>query len=158
MAEQKIRANENTNHGGAVVLGPTGMAYQHYGARGFQSGPDTSRDWEFHDFSAPIQPSGGDRGAAVGAAVNVGYPAEPSVQHVLHSISHSYTGSPANGFVRVLDGSVEVFRRGISAAGPFAYNWDPPMLGTKGNSMTVTLGAAGAAVSGDLSVYHTRSS
>jgi hypothetical protein len=79
-----------------------------------------------------------------------------NVSWQLYRVDYSYSGSgTASGSLIIQDGSNTVKQVGISANGVYAMNFDPPLSGVAGNSMTATLAAGGSNVSGAVSLHAT---
>lgn len=107
--------------------------------------------------SDPVQRLAADVHApSSNTAAVVTYPADPGSAHVLRQAAWSYSGAPTAGNLKVEDGSgVTVFSVDVTAGGPGYVQFEPPLAGTPGKAMVVTLAAGGAGVSGKLSLCHT---
>ena len=84
-----------------------------------------------------------------GAASAIVIPANATRPNVLSQIIASLSAAPAAAVsVIVQDGSTEIHRFYLPAAAipPAVVTFDPPIAGTAGNSMTVTIAAPGGAV------------
>jgi hypothetical protein len=83
--------------------------------------------------------------AAAGAGIN----------HLIAGVYWSYSGgTPTGGNLQISDGSNVIFNMDITAAGPGYVPFDPPKKGTANTSLTITLAAGGASVSGKVNATH----
>lgn len=91
---------------------------------------------------------------AVNTAAVVNYGAAGAgVSHVITGVAWSYNAAPTGGRITIEDGAgVIVFRQDITAAGPGSILFPMPKRGAANTAMIVTLTAAGAAVTGKVSV------
>ncbi len=90
---------------------------------------------------------------AVNTAAVVTYAAGAGVSHVIKGIAYSYNAAPTGGNLKVENGAgTIVFSMDITAAGPGFIPFNAAMKGTTNTAMIVTLTAAGAAVTGKVSV------
>ncbi len=91
---------------------------------------------------------------AVNTAAVVTYAAAGAgVSHVIKGIAYSYNAAPTGGNLKVENGAgTIVFSMDITAAGPGFIPFNAAMKGTTNTAMIVTLTAAGAAVTGKVSV------
>jgi hypothetical protein len=89
---------------------------------------------------------------AVNTAAVITYAAAPDERHRLTMLTYSYNAAPTGGVLTVTDGATGVFGMDIVAAGPGSVPLPAGgIIGTVNTAMTITLGAAGAAVTGKLS-------
>lgn len=80
--------------------------------------------------------------------------AAPGRRHVLRQIRGSYSAAPAAGSTLIVeDGSGNTIdKQYLAAGGPFEFNYDPPLAGTTGAALIVTLAAGGSGISGAVQV------
>jgi hypothetical protein len=105
----------------------------------------------------PILAVAGDVSApAAHTAATLTFPGAPGFQQILHKVDWSYSGSGtlAGGNLIVQDGSTTVFSQDITSQGAGFTKFDPPLAGSTGNALTVTLADGGANVSGKINVRH----
>jgi hypothetical protein len=103
----------------------------------------------------PVQAAGGDTATpASNTAAVVTYAAGATgVQHVISGVAWSYSGgTPTGGNLLIQDGSTTVFSMDITAQGAGFIQFAPAKKGTAATSMTITLAAGGAGVTGKVSV------
>lgn len=74
------------------------------------------------------------------------------VRHFITGVAWSYDAAPTAGSLTITDGGATVFKVDITNAGPGFFDWCPPMRCTANSAVVATLAAAGAAVSGIVSL------
>jgi hypothetical protein len=91
---------------------------------------------------------------AVNTAAVVTYAGDPAQKHVISGIAWSYTGgTPVGGSLQITDGGAVVFIVDIDKSGPGGYEFPRPKMGMATNSaMVITLAAAGAGITGKVSI------
>jgi hypothetical protein len=91
---------------------------------------------------------------AVNTAAVVTYAASPGVAHVIGGVAWSYNAAPTGGNLKIEDVSgTVVFSVDITTAGPGFFQFARPKKSAAVNTaLIVTLAAAGAAVTGKVSV------
>jgi hypothetical protein len=91
---------------------------------------------------------------AVNTNAVISYSGDPSQRHVISGIAWSYTGgTPVGGSLQITDGGAVVFIVDIDKSGPGGYEFPRPKMGMATNSaMVITLAAAGAGITGKLSI------
>lgn len=101
-----------------------------------------------------LTPSSVQRSApAANAAATVTLAATTGKAWVITALSWSYNAAPTGGLVTVADGGTTVLELAVIASGPGEVSLPlAGIAGTTGNAVTVTLAAAGAAVTGRLNV------
>lgn len=84
------------------------------------------------------------------------YAAVGGMQHVIGGIGWSYSAGPGlDDTITVEDGAGNiVFRQYVTAGGPGSIFFDPAKRGSTGRAMIVTLTAAGAGVTGKVSILN----
>lgn len=92
---------------------------------------------------------------AVNVAAVVTYAAVAGQQHHITGVAWSYYGGiPTGGNLQITDAGGTVFDIDINEEGPGFVTFPCPKLAGVGNAMVVTLTAAGAAVTGKVSVLN----
>ena len=71
---------------------------------------------------------------------------------VISGIAWSYSAAPTGGALTVANGTTTVFSVEITAGGPGFFTFDPPLIGSPGSSLTITLAAGGSGISGKLNL------
>lgn len=95
-----------------------------------------------------------DAPAANTAAV-ITYAASTGFKHAIGNVHLSYDGAPTGGNLKIEDGSgTTVFSVDVTAAGPDSINFDPPLMGSEGTALIITLAAGGAGVTGKVNAQH----
>lgn len=89
--------------------------------------------------------------AADNVAAVVTYAALAGNQHHVFYVAWSYNAAPTGGKLTIDDDTTAVFELDITAAGPKQIAL-PPIIGTVGKKVVITLAAAGAAVAGKVNV------
>ena len=89
---------------------------------------------------------------AVDTAAIVSYPAAPTVYHVLSGIAWSYNAAPTGGNITIVMNGSTVFNLDVTVSGPGFFPFPKPKRFGVGDAVTVTLAAAGGAVTGKVSV------
>lgn len=91
---------------------------------------------------------------AANTAAVITYAAVSGQKHVIGGVAWSYNGAPTGGNLKIEDVSgTVVFSVDITAAGPGFIPFTPPMRQAAPNTaLIITLSAAGAAVTGKVSV------
>jgi hypothetical protein len=102
----------------------------------------------------PVASAGADVSApAANTSAVVTYAAGGAgVQHCIGGIAWSYNNTPTGGNLLVQDGATTILSLDITAGGPGYIQFVPPKKGTANQALTVTLAAAGASVSGKVSI------
>lgn len=90
--------------------------------------------------------------AAATAAV-VTLAADASRPNILSQIHCGYTATPTGGAITVEDGAgTTVWSLPLAGAGPYQFDFDPPLCGTRNTAMIITLASGAGAVVGTLNV------
>ena len=92
-------------------------------------------------------------GPAVNTVAIVTLTAVTDKRRELHGIAWSYNASPTGGSVIIEDGSTTIFKVFVAATGPDSLNFNRTIFSTPGQALTITLAAAGGAVTGTLNVW-----
>lgn len=71
---------------------------------------------------------------------------------IVRQVAWSYSAAPTNGGVTITDGTTTYFDLHVTAGGPDAWIFSPPLAMPEGLSAVVTLAAPGGAVVGKLFV------
>lgn len=90
---------------------------------------------------------------AVNTAAIITLAAEAGTRHVLDEVFGSYDASPTAGSLTIaltVEGAAVSLVVAITATGPFDFVFAQPLQGDVGTAITITLAAAGAAVTGKL--------
>lgn len=98
------------------------------------------------DFPAGVLKFNADNAVTSSAntAASVVLPAVTGKPVFIGQLHCSWSAAPAAGTkVVILDGVTEVFRAYFGAPGPFEFNFSPPLGGTAGATMTITMDAGG---------------
>ena len=107
-------------------------------------------------FPAPLGPGGSGLSAtsAAGAGVSLVLPADATPRPI--NLSQIFLTQSATGTAAVLtiqDGATEIFRAQIASPPPLSpITFVPPLVGTPGNAMTITVTGAGGSVLTSLAV------
>lgn len=80
------------------------------------------------------------------------YAAETGKRHVITGPIYSYDALPSGGSLTVKDGTDTILAVSINNFGERQLVFEKPMSGTPGQSMTITLAAGGAGVTGKLTI------
>jgi hypothetical protein len=92
---------------------------------------------------------------AANTAAVVTYALDAARQHVISGVAWSYNAAPTGGSLKIEDAAGNtVFIVSITAAGPGEFIFPIPKAGTVNRALIVTLAAAGAAVTGKVSVLN----
>jgi|FLYN01.1.fsa_nt_gi riboflavin biosynthesis pyrimidine reductase len=105
----------------------------------------------------PVQAQPSDTAtAAANTAVTLTYAAHTDGQaHVVGEIIASYSAVPTGGNLTIEDGAgTTVFQADITAAGPVAIVFDPPIASRRNTALIITLAAGGTSVVGKLNARH----
>jgi len=89
---------------------------------------------------------------AANTAAIVTLAAAAGTRHVLGLLTWSYDDDPTGGSLTFQHGVTTLFKVDITSGGPGFFQFNPPILGDDGVSMTFTLTAGGAGISGIVSV------
>lgn len=93
--------------------------------------------------------------AAANTAVVQTYTAETGRQHVLAAVLASYSAAPTGGRLTIEDAAGNVvFDADIIAGGLTPFYFDPPLAGSPGAALIITLAAGGGSVVGKLNLRH----
>ncbi len=90
--------------------------------------------------------------SSANASVSITLPAIGGMRHVLSWICWSYSADPTGGRCYVQDGADTILDFDVTAGGPGALPV-PDIPGSIGSTMTITLTAGGAGVTGKLNIY-----
>jgi hypothetical protein len=105
--------------------------------------------------SAVLADPGDVAAPAVNTAAVVTYGAVAGQSHAITGVAYSYNAAPTGGNLKIEDGAgTTVFSMDIVAAGPGVVLFNPAKIGTAGRAMIITLTAAGAAVTGKISILN----
>lgn len=86
-------------------------------------------------------------------AAIVAYPAAgEGVRNILGGVGWSYDDNPTGGNIQIQSANDVIFNLDITNAGPGFFLFIPPKRGGLNSTMTITLAAGGAGISGKLSV------
>jgi hypothetical protein len=85
---------------------------------------------------------------ASNTAAIITYAALTGYSHVLAGLKWSYDAAPTGGNLKITDGGTLVFSEDITAAGPGFFDFEPPIMGTPGAAVVITLAAGGGGISG----------
>lgn len=92
---------------------------------------------------------------AADTAVVITYAAKTGFQHVIDQIIAGYDTSPTGGALTIEDGSGNtIFHVHINDALPARLTFTPPLMGSEGTAMIVTLAAGGGSAIGHLNCRH----
>jgi len=91
-------------------------------------------------------------GTGTNTSVAVAYTAIPNSCHTITGVVWSYSADPTGGNLLVQDGSNTVFCVDVIHGGGEGLQFIPPIKGTVGNAMTITLAAGGSGIVGRVSV------
>lgn len=99
---------------------------------------------------APQRGTPVDHASGTNAAATITYPARPNGRNAIDGIAFSYDGIPTNGYVDVSVAGVSVFRVAVTSAGAGFI----PIKRRSGinQAMTITIGAGGVGIRGDINV------
>ena len=89
---------------------------------------------------------------AANTAAIVLYPATPTVYHVISGLAWSYDAAPTGGNITIVMNGSTVFDLDVTTLGPGFFPFEPPKRFGVGDAVSVTLAAAGLAVTGKVSV------
>lgn len=91
---------------------------------------------------------------AVNTAAVVTYTADATHKHIISGVAWSYSGGiPVGGRLTITDGGVTIFDTDITDSGCGSFEFPRPKIGAAVNSaLVITLAAAGASVTGKLSI------
>jgi hypothetical protein len=90
---------------------------------------------------------------AANAPAVVSYGGQALTRHEIAGVAWSYSAGPTNGNLQILDDAGGlVLSLDITAAGPSSILFDPPLTGSPGKRMIITLAAGGGTTLGKLSV------
>ncbi len=96
-------------------------------------------------------------GEEADSGVLLTYAAVADRRHVLGLVAWSYSGSPTEGKLQILDGLSQedvIFSIDITAAGPGHITFDPPLCGSVNKALAVNLWPAGGSVVGTVNATH----
>lgn len=100
----------------------------------------------------PVPFASSNHASADGAAV-VTLSANTTKPNVVGQVHYSYSAAPAAGStLKIEDGATTVFEQYVTAAGYGCVNFDPPLAGTAGAAMTITLADPGGSIIGKVTV------
>lgn len=101
-------------------------------------------------YNPPTAPFSGAGSAPTAntAAVETLTPSSAKVAIAVGGVAWSYSNTPTGGNLTIKDGSNVVFNLDITAGGPGSILFRVPLRATPGNTLTITLAAGGASVSG----------
>lgn len=104
----------------------------------------------------PTKATTADTGtAAANTAVVITYAAAVGYQHAIEQIVASYSATPTGGALTIEDGAgTTVFQVDLAGAGPHNIPFDPPLMGSEGTALIVTLAAGSGTVVGKLNARH----